>query len=513
MGMRERIGCGLLALLFLAWHVPLMYRTGAGQDEDWYGVPGTTILRTGLPQIPYIPSREPHSACFKADVILYTLPPLGFYFQALVQLVLGPGMGPARMASTLAGLAACILVYDLTCVWFGDRRGAVVASAVYLVSRAFYFPATTARPDMLAVATGLFALRAVVQYRQSPRRLSLIAAGIASGMSLLSHPVGVVPATQVGLALLAAPGSLLTRLRRAFLFSVVTWLVFALWLPLILLHPEIFRVQFVGVVFNLAGHGLEKTMLTPWSSLAYQLRQVWVYVQPIQAGLYVLALAWATLSHAKTEGARAFAFHLWASWLLLFFFEGKHPTLGYYAYPAALTSIALGVLASRAVDRLENAWRRPRVVSWSPWPWLVFGSLLLAFLPGAGLRTLLAQVRHAGDPSYDAHALARTVMRDIPPHAMTAVDGAYVLDFYLAGRPVLDATIHRLSYDIRTMAYDYVVFEREGLRRFLPLMDDLALVRTYGDRSDPFAPYAELYRRARPTARSDRMPPFLSFSP
>ena len=72
---RDRIGLALLALLFLAWHVPLAYRTEAGLDEDWYGVPGITILRTGLPQIPYIPSRDPGSACFKADVILDALPP------------------------------------------------------------------------------------------------------------------------------------------------------------------------------------------------------------------------------------------------------------------------------------------------------------------------------------------------------------------------------------------------------------------------------------------------------
>src|SRR5260370_19797362 len=94
---RDGLALALLALVFLGWHVPLMYRTVAGQDEDWYGVPGITILRTGLPQIPYIPAREPGSACFKADVILDTLPPLSFYLQALVQSVLRLALGPALM--------------------------------------------------------------------------------------------------------------------------------------------------------------------------------------------------------------------------------------------------------------------------------------------------------------------------------------------------------------------------------------------------------------------------------
>src|SRR3954462_15977597 len=105
MNARDRICWLALAALFLAWHVPLMYRTEAGQDEDWYAVPGITILRTGLPQIPYMPSRDPGSACYKAEVILYALPPLGFYLQALARLVLGLGLGPARMTSAVAGLA------------------------------------------------------------------------------------------------------------------------------------------------------------------------------------------------------------------------------------------------------------------------------------------------------------------------------------------------------------------------------------------------------------------------
>jgi hypothetical protein len=491
----DRIGLAVLALVFLVWHVPLVLRTEAGLDEDWYGVPGVTILRTGLPKIPYIPSRDPGSACFKADVILDALPPLVFYLQALVQLVLGPGIGAARITSVLAGLFACYLVQDLACLWFGDARAALVAVAVYLVARPFYFPATTARPDMWAVAFGLLAVDAVVRYRRAPRRILAIVAGVAAGLSLLSHPFGVVPATQVGLALIATPGDRRTRLADVLLFAFIAVLVFALWLPLILLHPDIFREQFGSNVFHRAGPGLGATLLAPWSVLGYQLRQIWDYLQPIQGVLYGLALAGGTLVGWQSPGSRDFVFHLWAGWLLLMFFEGKHPTLGYYAFPAAMSSIALGILASRASARLQRATEGRSRLLRAVIPWLVPGALVLAFLPGAGLRTVWANLRHGSDPAYDAHAVARTVMRDIPPHALTAVDGAFVLDFYLADRPVLEATIHRLSYDFRNRPYEYVVFARDGLRRFLPLMSDLALVRTYGDRSDLFAPYAELYRK------------------
>jgi len=492
---RHRIGLALLALVFLAWHVPLAYRTEAGLDEDWYGVPGITILRTGLPQIPYIPSRDPGSACFKADVILDALPPLAFYLQALVHLMLGPGIGPARMTSVLAGLCAAYLVHDLTSLWFGDRRAALMAVAFYLIARACYFPATTARPDMVAVTFGLLAIAAAVRYRRAPQSFFVVVGGAAAGLSLLSHPFGIVPATQVVLVLLAAPVDLRTRLSHVFLYALFAVLVFSLWLPLILLHPDIFREQFGSNVFHRAGPGLGATLLAPWSVLDYQLRQIWGYLEPIQAVLYGLALAGGTLAGWLTPGSRDYVFHLWASWLLLILFEGKHPTLGYYAYPAATTSIALAILATRAGVVLERAVARRFLLFRGAMPWLVFGSLLLAFLPGAGLRTVLANFYHRNDPAYDSHALARTVLRDISPQALTAVDGAFVLDFYLADRPVLEATIHRLSYDFRTMPFEYVVFARDGIRRFLPLMSELVLVRTYGDRSDTFAPYAELYRR------------------
>src|SRR6476660_7022952 len=117
---RDRAWLALLWGAFLAWHVPLMFRTCAGQDEDFYGVPGSSIVRGGLARIPYIPSRDPQSIYYQADVALYALPPLSFYFQALVHLVLGDGLGQARLASAVAGMIAVVLVWELGFVWFGD---------------------------------------------------------------------------------------------------------------------------------------------------------------------------------------------------------------------------------------------------------------------------------------------------------------------------------------------------------------------------------------------------------
>src|SRR5262249_61082679 len=142
---------------------------------------------------------------------------------------------------------------------------------------------------------------------------------------------------------------------------------------------------------------------------------------------------------------------------------------------------AVATPAIRAPSSLDRFIGGPSLLGRAALRWMVPGALLVAFLPGAGLRTLMANVRHLRDPAYDAHALAQTVMNDIPRDKIAAIDGALVLDFYLANRRVLEATIHRLSYDFRTQPFDYVVFARDGLRRFLPVTDGLALIRTYGD--------------------------------
>ena len=184
--MPRRAPAVLAALMaaFLAWQIPLMSRLRAGQDEDFYGVPGIAILRSGVPQIPYIPSRDERTIYYRADELLYTLPPLGFYIEAAVHLVLGAGLGPARLASAMMGMVAVALVYGLTRAWFDDRRGAAFAAGFYLYSRAFWFPAITARPDMAAVAFGLGSVACAVRHRRAPGWRTTAAGGVAAGLSL-----------------------------------------------------------------------------------------------------------------------------------------------------------------------------------------------------------------------------------------------------------------------------------------------------------------------------------------
>ena len=342
----------VLMAVFLAWQIPLMYRLRAGQDEDFYGVPGIAILRSGFPQIPYIPSRDVRTIYYRADELLYTLPPLGFYIEAAVHLVLGEGLGPARLASALMGMVAVALVHGLTLAWFDDRRGATFAAGFYLYSRAFWFPAITARPDMAAVAFGLGSVACAVRHRRAPGWRMTAAGGVAAGLSLLCHPLGVVPATQAGLTLLAGAGPLRRRILRGAGFAAVTLATTALWLPLIALHPDWFRIQFGGNVLGRAGPGLLATLRNVPSVLAFQCWNFGDHAGPIQVGLYALGTAWALVRARRPGPGREYLLHLAAAVVLLLLFMGRHHIRNYYAYPAAMASVGVGMLAGEVAGWL-----------------------------------------------------------------------------------------------------------------------------------------------------------------
>ena len=487
-----RAWLAFIAAAFLAWHVPLMYGTAPGLDEDWFGVPGITILRSGLPRIPYLPSRDPTSFCYRADIALYALPPLSFYLQAASHLALGDGIGAARMASAAEGLAAAWLVYALAFRWSGDRRGAVLASASYLASRACFFPATTARPDMAATAFGLLAISWTDLARLDGRARTWAAAGGSLGLALLCHPFAVVPATQAGIRALAGPGSIRRRIGRAAVLTAVALAVFSLWGLLILRHPDLFRTQFGNNVLHRAGPGLGATLRSPGPVLAYQARQALERFGPIQAGLHALGLAWALARAWRPGPAREFLYHFGASVALLVLFEGRHPTLGYYAYPAAFASIAVGLAASELMGIGSGRLGRWRPVA----PALVGVGLLAALLPGSGLRPLVSHVRHRGDPAYDARSVARAIIADVPRGSLAAVDGAFAMEFYLAGRPVVEAAINAGPFDFRGEPYEFAVLGRAWKAEGVPPVVGLEFLKSYGVRDDEFAPYAELYRRS-----------------
>jgi hypothetical protein len=497
-----RLILAAICILFVAARLPVLLRQIPAQDEDYFAVPGLTILNEGVPRIPYMPSRNPDSAFFKADEMLFALPPLYFYLEAPVYLLLGPGTGSARVLSMLCGVAAILMVYSLANRIFASRETGLWSAGLYAASRILYFPCVIARPDMLCGALGLATLLAMSNWWTGRRRRWIILAGLFIGLGMLSHPFAFVYAVQAGIWSLIASGSPLQRLARTTLLTLIALAVFSVWSILILQHPEAFRAQFFNNVLNQAGPGLLTRLVWPFPSVAAQTPLFLDHAGPIQAPLMLIAglAALALAFRQSAAGWRIVAALAGSAVYLHVASVGLHPTKGYWCYTGALLFICLGACVTALLDRLGPpdptasasaavpGFRRiilPRAVL------IVVAALLL--LPGAGVRTVLAHVRHWNDINYDAPKFTQRLIADLPPDARLVVDPGYIFDFYRAGRDVTLALDYDFFFTARGTDYDYIVGGPYSLRDKVPQALGARLLRTYGDRNDLFACYAEIY--------------------
>jgi hypothetical protein len=114
-------------------------------------------------------------------------------------------------------------------------------------------------------------------------------------------------------------------------------------------------------------------------------------------------------------------------------------------------------------------------------------------LPGAGIRTWTAHVAHWSDDNYCAPRFVRRLLDDLPSDARLAVDPAFVLDVYAAGRPVVVATIDERFFDVRTATFDYLIVGPVGRQKSTATVLNARYRRAQGDPTDPFACYAQIY--------------------
>jgi 4-amino-4-deoxy-L-arabinose transferase-like glycosyltransferase len=355
--------------------------------------------------------------------------------------------------------------------------------------RSLYFPAITARPDMLCTAFGLAAMLVLTHWQHSGRRRLLVASGVLLGLGGLTHPFALAYALQAGgWVCLASRGW--QRITRPVWLGTAALGAFALWLPLILAFPDAFRAQFFLNILNPAGPGLLSRLVGPWNSLAYHAQVMWEHLGPIQFLLLVGGTGVATVLDWRNRYPLTACALAWSSVYLLSAAVGDHhPTLGYWSYAAALMCVSLGRAISAAATRM----------TFTGWPgtalhWAAGTLLFAALLPGCGIRTWLAHVQHWNDINYNAPAFARQMLADLPADAHYTVDTQFALDFYVAGRRTLLAQTMAIYFSSEKYPYDYLVVSRYGLDTGIAGRMHGELVRTYGNRDDLFACYAEIYR-------------------
>jgi hypothetical protein len=481
----------LVTLGFLAIRLPVVQREPGGLDEHWFAVPGYTVSREGIPRIPYCPERNRDSFFWKADVMLFALPPALHYVQAPFFWLFPPGYSTARLASATAGVAALWLLFGLGRRLIPGYWAAVIACGLFSLSRVFFFPAITSRPDMLCCAFGLGAIEALLAWRSSQRIWQLALAGVCLGLAGLSHPFAMVFALQLGVWTLLTPGPIVQRVQRAALLTAVTLAVFALWLPLILREPEIFRAQFFNNVLSRSEPGAS-SIGRVIENFSYQAGRLWDYAGPVQCGLMGLGMLGGLLTawFSRDPSRRTLVALTASSVVLLVLLQGRHPTLGYWCYPGGLMFLCLAALI-----RDVSCWR-PR---WATPVQLCLAALCALLLaPGAGLRATLTHLRHWNDPAYRPARFVEQVLQTLPADAALTVDPAYVFEVFLRHPRTLlgEETPH--YFHAAEFPYDYLLASREALAKDLPRRLNGVRVAQYGNADDPFACVLDVYQSPSP---------------
>lgn len=492
-----RVFLGLLGLglAFLLWRMPSMWREPGWQDEECYAIPGLTILQTGVPQLPPIPSRNPRSVFYRADEVVFLEPPLSFYVQAAFYAVLPKVHGTARLASALAGVCLIFLTG-----WLAVRRGVRPSAVLWgmgllLMSRWFYFGAITARPDVLCSACGAAALLFVDFWTRTSRRRWLIAAGVAVGCGGLMHPFALAYAVQVAVwTALAARGR--ERIVAPLTVGLVAVLVASSWLILIIPHPETFETQFRNQFVHDRGGPVIPRLLWPWESLLFHARFLWPHLGPWQFLLAMVGAA-AGLVLGRIDRDRDLMTLGWlaasAGFLIAVLVGPHHPVFGYFTYFAALAFVGVGCVIDRILRRVAGMTRRGPIIA------AVLGlCAVLSFLPGSRIRMQLAYLRNWNAVEFNAPRFAQDLLARLPADATYVVDEEFVLDFFVAGRhTIAQRAIAEKALPPPAVEYDYRIASRSTDRYFKEMKWDDEWLWSVGAPDDPYACFAHVFRRTR----------------
>jgi hypothetical protein len=494
---RARISSGQLVLLgaaiaFILMRLPMMYRVPADEDENCYGAPGLTVLESGVPRLPHVPARNLDSVYYKADQALFAEPPLSFYWQAAFYAVFPKTLGTARLSSAVAGALLLWCVFRLAVRSGVSEMSAALACAALSLSRWFFFPAVRARPEIVCVLFGMLAVSMTWVWCESRRRRDLVLTGFLIGSGGLAHPAALVYAVQIAFWIaLISRGS--QRIIAPLVVGATAILTAGLWFPLIVVYPDAFKVQFHNQFLGSSNSSPFKNLIWPWESFAYHGESLLWYLGNLQCGLVAVAILAALVATGRRPSPfRTVAWLSLSGFLLTAIIVGPHHRVyGYFLYPAALSFVLIG----RGIDAVVS-WGVGRGISSVASQWGVAAVLTVLLLPGSGLRMLAISYKHWNDVNYNTPAFCAALMESLPPDAAVIVDEPFVIEFIAQGRNVLLAQTAPFYFRAQDFPCDFLVLGRPSANREKLLQHfPVELVKTFGDRDDPFACFAEIYRR------------------
>ena len=486
---RSRAGLIVVMVIFLVMRIPMMIQQQAGQDEAFFAAPGLMVSRGGIPSIPYLPARAESSVFYHADEVFNSIPPANAYWQSLFFLVLPDNLFTARMASATAGLIAILAIYLLGVRIFSCNATGLLAAALYSMSRLLFFPATSTRPDMLCGMLGLLAILAMWNWVTKRQTKQLIQTGVLLGIAMLTHFFALVFCLQIAFWTVISTNGKAQKAKNLGILAGSALLIFALWIPLIMVNTDISITQIQNNVFNRAGPGLFSRLIWPWESLSHHCQLLVEHAQLPQLLLMlvgILAIAQSAITHYHRSTATLALLTLSGMYLLCTI-SGVHPANGYWCYPGALLILCVSSATIRLLVR--QPWQSS---TWKSASCLF--AILVVMIPGFGINAWITHVTNWNSDDHDREQITFQILDAVPERAKLIVDQSIAFDLYVAGRDVTLSSNSDFSIDSRGLAGDYLI--TGPLARQQGIVDDMhtEFVTSVGDPSDVFAMWIEVYR-------------------
>ncbi len=491
---RSRLGWSLLLLVmlgFLTLRLPAMFLQAGGQDEEYYAIPGLTILENGVPRLPHAPARNPESVYIFGEQCLFSEPPLYFYLQAFFYAILPDCYGTARLASAIAGCGLLASMYVIACRLKVSLAAAIFSISLFSFSRWYFFSAIAARPDMLCAMFGLAAVVFAFRWTETKTSFNLIVTGGLIGLGGLTHMYAIAYAIPIGIwIIVSARGR--QRLMAPAIVTGIAIAMLLLWLPLILSYPDIFRQQFITQVFHGTGGSMLGRIAWPWRSISYHVHMLWGHLGAWQ---FLLAISgWTACGWWGWKNQDRSLRTIWwlttaSFWLICALVGPHHPVFGYWTFSSAMMFVGIGIIIDRMLAGFSDRARKTMAAKLA-----VAVCLFVSFIPGSGIRTFSTHVAHFGDVNYNAPRFANELISQLPAQARFAVDTQFALDFLVAGRNTLIAETFPLYFRVDQFPIDYLIVSRHGMDTKIVDSFDVELLWTRGVRDDLLACYVEVYR-------------------
>ena len=486
-------GICLLLVPLLAWtalRLPAMIHQPGMQDEQWFAVPGLTVLREGIPRIPYVPTRRRETLFENADVCLMALPPGLFYVQAPFFAIFPAGYATARIPLFLGAMVTIGITFLITRRLGGSLVAAGLASLAVAISRPLLFTGLTCRPDLLCTLCGWIALLLVMKFHSRNRLVDSTLIGGVCGLGALFHPLALIFCMQIAAWAMFARNAFGRRVLHVVCMALGTVMVVALWLPLIASFPYEFKSQFFANVLDRAGPGLPARLIWPWPSLAHHAVLFWEFAGPFQTGLTVVAVLIGSVGAIRLKGhgiPPSYIALVWSSIFLTAVVAGMHPTKGYWVYPFVWIIPLFVVVIERWTDWQTG---KNRIAAFA-----IFALCFLAVLfPGGGWKTSWLYLRNWKHPDYHAPTFIANVLQDLPEEGVFFADLSFVFDVYLSGRETRLCQERLQYWGPGPVQYDYLVLSWEGEDASWAQQYDGQLVRRIGSRDVVQHCFVDLYR-------------------